>query len=305
MTRPILAACAALALAACSTGSTEPWFGFGPYPALPPPQKSLLPVIGAPEAVGWPAGAAPKAPSGFVVTRFAEGLDHPRWLLVLPNGDVLVSESSSEPAPAKGLRAVAQNILMRRVGAQEKSPDRIMLLRDADGDGLAELKTVFAENVRRPFGMALVGETLYVALDDGVVRLPYRAGQTRAAGPPERVFDLPAGRNHHWTKSLIASPDGRKLYATVGSNSNIAEHGMGEEADRAAIHEYDLTTGKLRLFASGLRNPNGLAWDPVSGALWTTVNERDELGNDLVPDYMTTVRDGGFYGWPYSYYGQP
>jgi len=293
----------AAALVACATGSSDPWVGFGPNPDLPAPQKSLLPTVKVAEVKGWAAGEAPTAPAGFVVTRFAEGFDHPRWLLVLPNGDVLVAESSSESKPPKGIRGFFQNLIMKRAGAQEKSPDRIMLLRDADGDGRAEMKTTFIANIRRPFGMALVGNALYVARDDSVVRFPYAPGQTSAQGPGEKVFDLPAGRNHHWTKSLIASPDGAKLYATVGSNSNVAENGMEEEVGRAAIHEYDIATGQLRLFATGLRNPNGLGWEPVTGALWTAVNERDEIGNDLVPDYMTSVRDGGFYGWPYSYWG--
>jgi glucose/arabinose dehydrogenase len=310
MTRPwlALALVASLggAVVACSTtsGSTDPWIGYGPNPDLPAPQKSLLPTVKIAEVKGWGAGEAPAAPAGFTVTRFAEGLDHPRWFLVLPNGDVLVAESSSESKPPKGIRGFFQNLLMKKSGgAQTKSPDRVMLLRDANGDGVAELKTVFAPSIRRPFGMTLVGNTLYIARDDGVVRFPYSAGQTSVQGPGERVFDLPAGRNHHWTKSLIASRDGAKLYAAVGSNSNVAENGMEEEVGRAAIHEYDIASGKLRLFASGLRNPNGLAWEPTTGALWTTVNERDEIGNDLVPDYMTSVRDGGFYGWPYSYYG--
>mgnify|MGYP001477461615 CR=1 FL=1 len=296
----------ALALTACSSegGSPDPWVGFGPNPDLPAPRKGLLPTVNIAEVKGWAAGETPIAPPGFTVTRFADGFDHPRWLLVLPNGDVLVAESSSETQPAKGVRGFFQNLLMKKSGgAQTKSPDRIMLLRDADGDGVAEFKTVFAADIRRPFGMALVGQTLYIARDDGVVRFAYTPGQTQVEGPGEPVFDLPAGRNHHWTKSLIASPDGAKLYATVGSNSNVAENGMEEEVGRAAIHEYDIASGRLRLFATGLRNPNGLAWEPVTGQLWTTVNERDEIGDDLVPDYMTRVQDGGFYGWPYSYFG--
>jgi glucose/arabinose dehydrogenase len=292
------------ALAGCSTGSTDPWAGFGPDPKLPAPHKTLLPVVNVRDVVGWTGPQTPTAPPGFTVNRFVWDLDHPRWLLVLPNGDVLIAESSSESKPPKGIRGFVQNIIMKKAGAQEKSPDRIMLARDTDGNGQADFKTVFAQDVRRPFGMALVGNTLYVALDNGVVKFPYEPGQTSVRGAGTRVFDLPAGRNHHWTKSLIASPDGTKLYATVGSNSNVGENGMAEEEGRAAIHEYDIATGKLRVFASGLRNPNGLAWEPTTGALWTTVNERDEIGNDLVPDYMTSVRDGGFYGWPYSYYGQ-
>ena len=302
----LLAASAALALGACAGGgSADPFAGFGPNPDLPAPAKSLIPTLGVPEVVGWAAGAAPTAPAGFTVTRFAEGLEHPRWLHVLPNGDVLVAESASESKPPKGIKGFFQNIIMKRSGAQEASPDRIMLLRDQDGDGLAETKTLFAEKVRRPFGMALVGQTLYVATDSSVISFPYQPGQTTVTGPGQKVFDLPGGpRNHHWTKSLIASPDGARLYATVGSNSNVAENGMEEEEGRAAIHEFTLATGQKRLFASGLRNPNGLGWEPATGQLWTTVNERDELGNDLVPDYMTSVRDGGFYGWPYSYFGR-
>jgi glucose/arabinose dehydrogenase len=296
---------AAASLVGCSSGSSDPFVGFGPNPPLPKPEKALLPVLGIPKAVGWPAGAAPKAPPGFVVTRFGEGVEHPRWLLVLPNGDVLAAQSSSEPKPPKGVRDRVMQALMKRVGSMQKSPNTITLLRDADGDGVAELKTTFAQGLKRPFGMALAQGHLYVANDDGVVRFPYRDGQTRVSGPGERVFDLPGGPiNHHWTKSLIASPDGGKLYATVGSNSNAAERGMAAEEGRAAIWEYNLAGRGLRLFATGLRNPNGLSWEPVTGALWTAVNERDELGNDLVPDYMTSVKDGGFYGWPYSYFGQ-
>lgn len=302
---PLAALAAALSMTACSTGSTDPFVGFGPNPPLPAPQKSLIPVVGTPKAVGWPAGAAPKAPPGFVVTRYGEGIDHPRWLHVLPNGDVLVAQSSSEPHPVKGIRDWIQQELMKRVGSVQKSPNRITLLRDANGDGVAEVKTTFAQGLKRPFGMALAGGHLYVANDDGVVRFPYADGQTQVAGTGEKVFDLPGQPiNHHWTKSLIASPDGTKLYATVGSNSNIGENGMEVEEGRAAIWEYNIAGRGLRLFATGLRNPNGLGFEPVTGQLWTAVNERDEIGNDLVPDYMTSVRDGGFYGWPYSYYGQ-
>ena len=302
---PLAALAAALSLTACSTGSPDPFVGFGPNPPLPAPQKSLIPIVGTPKAVGWPAGAAPKAPPGFVVTRYGEGIDHPRWLHVLPNGDVLVAQSSSEPHPVKGIRDWIQQELMKRVGSVQKSPNRITLLRDADGDGVAEVKTVFAQGLKRPFGMALAGGHLYVANDDGVVRFPYADGQTQVSGTGERVFDLPGQPiNHHWTKSLIASPDGTRLYATVGSNSNVGENGMEVEEGRAAIWEYNIAGRGLRLYATGLRNPNGMGFEPVTGRLWTAVNERDEIGNDLVPDYMTSVRDGGFYGWPYSYYGR-
>lgn len=294
----------ALAVAGCSQGSSEPFAGFGPTPSLPQPERGF-PTLNARKAIGWAEGETPRPAPGFAVTKFAEGLDHPRWLLVLPNGDVLVTESSSEAKPPKGVRDVIAQWVQKYAGALEKSPNRIMLLRDADGDGRAEVKTVFAEGLKRPFGMALVGQALYVANDDSVARFAYAPGQTRVAGTGEKVFDLPGGPiNHHWTKNIIASPDGRKLYATVGSNSNVAENGMAAEENRAAILELDLTTGAQRVFASGLRNPNGMDWEPATGALWTAVNERDEIGNDLVPDYMTSVKDGGFYGWPYSYFGQ-
>ncbi|HKR86640.1 MAG TPA: sorbosone dehydrogenase family protein [Phenylobacterium sp.] len=311
MARPLparlAAALAALALCACSHGTSDPLAGFGPNPPLPAPAKSLLPVFDVPKVVGWPAGAAPKPPPGFIVTRFAEGLNHPRWLYVLPNGDVLAAESASEPSAAdtKGLRGWFARRLMKAAGAVQKSPNRIILLRDADGDGRAETRTVFTQSVKRPFGMTLVAGSLYVAGDDALARFAYQPGQTAALGPPEKVLDLPGGPiNHHWTKNVAASPDGSKLFITVGSNSNIGENGMAAEEGRAAIWEYDLKSRRARVFASGLRNPNGLAWEPVTGALWTTVNERDEIGHDLPPDYMTSVKDGGFYGWPYSYWGR-
>ena len=302
----LVASLAVLALAGCSHGSPDPLIGFGPNPQLAAPHKSLIPTIGIPKVVHWPAGAAPKAPPGFVVTRFAEGLDHPRWLYVLPNGDVLVSEAASEVSAAdqKGLRGWLSMRLMTAVGAVEHSPNQIILLRDADGDGKAETRTVFAQGLKRPFGMTLVGDSLYVANDDSVVRFAYQPGQTAVAGAPEKVLDLPGGPiNHHWTKNVAASPDGSKLFITVGSNSNIGENGVAAEQGRASIWAYDLASRKARVFATGLRNPNGLAWEPVTGALWTAVNERDEIGNDLPPDYMTSVKDGAFYGWPYSYYG--
>ena len=306
-----LAAGAALfLLASCSSaGSGDPFVGFGPNPKLPPPQKGLIPTIGVPEVVGWPAGAAPKAPPGFTVTRFAEGLEHPRWLLALPNGDVLVAESAAPPkadtGKSGGLREFFAKMLMKRAGAVLKSADRITLLRDADGDGVAETRTTFATGLKSPFGMTLVGETLYVANADGVVSFPYRPGVTQVAGPGAPVFDLPGGPiNHHWTKNVVASLDGTKLYATVGSNSNIGENGMAVEDGRAAIWEYDLATRAKRLYATGIRNPNGLDFEPTTGTMWTVVNERDEIGSDLPPDYLTSVRDGGFYGWPYSYWGK-
>jgi glucose/arabinose dehydrogenase len=241
------------------------------------------------------------------VRAFASGLAHPRWLYVQPNGDVLEAETNAPPRPeeGKGIKGWVMGKVMEKAGAAVPSANRITLLRDADGDGVAELRTEFIKGLNSPFGMALVGHTLYVANTDGIVRFPYQAGQTSIAAAPVAVAPLPGGPlNHHWTKNIIASKDGTRLYATVGSNSNVGENGIDKEAGRAAILEFDLASGRMRPFATGLRNPNGLAWQPHSGALWTVVNERDELGNDLVPDYLTSVRDGAFYGWPYSYYGQ-
>ena len=301
----ILASAACLLLAACQAGSEEPFVGFGADPNIPSPQRSLLPRVNPAKAVGWPDGAMPIAPEGFVVTRFAGDLAHPRWLLVLPNGDVLVSEASSEPKPPEGLMDRIAQRVQRYAGALKPSPNRILLLRDADGDGVAETQSVFAEGLNRPQGMALVGETLYIANTDALVATSWRPGQTRMEGTPVKVADLPAGElNHHWVKNVVASSDGTRLFVTSGSNSNIAENGMAAEENRAAILEVDPATGAVRLYASGLRNPNGMAFEPVTGALWTAVNERDMLGDDLVPDYMTRVQAGGFYGWPYSYFGQ-
>lgn len=305
--RSLFTACglAAISLAACTQGSPEPFAGFGPKPVLPEPKTSPIPTLNARQAVGWPAGAQPTAPQGFTVSRFAGDLAHPRWLLVLPNGDVLVSEASSEASSGGGIQGYVANLLQKKAGAIQKSPNRILLLRDADGDGVAEMRTTFAEGLQRPFGMTLAGGKLYVANDNGVVSFPYVDGQTSVQGAGVKVFDLPGGPiNHHWTKNVVASPDGSKLYATVGSNSNVGENGIEAEAGRAAIVQYPLPAGPARVFASGLRNPNGLDFEPATGLIWTAVNERDMLGDDLVPDYMTSVRDGDFFGWPYSYYGQ-
>jgi glucose/arabinose dehydrogenase len=297
-----------LGLAACRESATlNVAAGQGPDPELPPPERQAIPTVDIAPARGWPAGAAPRPAPGLAVQAFASGLEHPRWLHVLPNGDVLVAETNAPERPVenKGLRAKIMGAVMKRAGAATPSANRISLWRDADGDGVAETRSVFLEGLNSPFGMALVGAHLYIANSDAVVRVPYATGALRASVVPVKVADLPAGpRNHHWTKGLIASRDGRKLYVTVGSNSNVAEHGMGEEVERAAILEMNLDGGARRVFASGLRNPNGLDWEPVTGMLWTTVNERDEIGSDLVPDYMTSVRDGGFYGWPWSYFGQ-
>ncbi|CAN5834838.1 sorbosone dehydrogenase family protein [soil metagenome] len=288
--------------------------GFGAKPILPAPQSSLIPTVNIAPAKGWPAGTTPLAAAGLAVSAYASGLDHPRMLHVLPNGDVLVAESN---APARHdidgngggvlgkVKGWFQKKVMKSAGAGVGSADRITLLRGIDQNGIATTRTVFLQGLHSPFGMALVGNDFYVANTDGLLRFPYQPGQTQISAPGIKVIDLPAGKlNHHWTKDLIASRDGLRLYVTVGSNSNIAENGMENETGRAAVHEINIASGHSRIFASGLRNPNGLAWQPDSGALWVAVNERDELGNDLVPDYMTSLRDGGFYGWPYSYFGQ-
>jgi glucose/arabinose dehydrogenase len=296
-----------LGLAACGEQATLPVAaGIGPNPELPPPNETLLPTVNIAPARGWPGGALPNAAEGLGVAAFADGLDHPRWLYVLPNGDVLVAETNApeRPEDTKGLRGWVMRLMMQRAGAATPSADRITLLRDADGDGVVDLREVFLEGLHSPFGMALVGSELYVANTDAVVRFPYQEGQTRIEAPGTTVVELPAGPiNRHWTKNVIASPDGAKLYVSIGSNSNVAENGMAAEEGRAAIWEVDRASGRHRIFASGLRNPVGLDFEPETGALWTTVNERDELGSDLVPDYMTAVADGGFYGWPYSYFG--
>jgi glucose/arabinose dehydrogenase len=309
----LVAALVILACNACSTlGPTRvgpqesPASSVGTSPTMPAPEKKLLPVVQIAPATGWPEQAKPRPAAGVAVKAFASGLEHPRWLYVLPNGDVLVAETNApeRPADGKGVKAKVMKSVMKKAGAAVPSANRITLLRDADGDGVAELKQPFIEGLNSPFGMALVGDQLYVANTDGIVRFTYTVGATHLAGAGTKLTDLPGGpRNHHWTKNIIANRDGSKLYATVGSNSNVAENGMAEEEGRAAIWEVDTRTGEKRLFATGIRNPNGLAWEPVTGALWTVANERDELGNDLVPDYLTSVRDGAFYGWPYSYYG--
>ena len=298
---------AVAAIAGCGGMARHPVSsGIGPDPKLPPPEETLIPVVNVAEVVGWAEGQGPEPAPGLKVAAFARGLEHPRWLHVLPNGDVLVAETNKpakpEDAPGRGIRGWIMDKLMAKAGAGVPSPDRITLLRDTDGDGVAETRSAFLQGLHSPFGMALVGKNLYVANTDAVIRFAYASDATRIDDAGSRLVELPAGpRNHHWTKNLIASPDEDRLYVTVGSNSNVAENGMEAEEGRAAIWEIDLDSGRHRIFASGLRNPNGMAW--MGEVLWTVVNERDEIGSDLVPDYLSSVQAGGFYGWPYSYFG--
>ena len=296
----VLTACGEVAKVSVSAGT-------GPQPILPPPQTSLIPTVNIAPAKGWPLGATPQPAPGLQVRAFASDLDHPRWLYVLPNGDVLVAETNAPPKPedAQGIKAWVMGLVMKRAGAGTPSANRITLLRDTDGDGIADFRSTFLAGLHSPFGMALVGNNLFIANSDAVIRFPYNFGDTQIKSAGTKLVDLPAGLiNHHWTKNLIASRDGSKLYISVGSNSNVGERGMEAEAERAAIWEVNIKSGTHRVFASGLRNPVGLAWEPRTNALWAVVNERDELGSDLVPDYLTSVKDGAFYGWPYSYYGQ-
>ncbi len=312
MTGALRIACLALALSAigpaAAAAAQDYPVGFGPNPALPEPEKTLLPTVNVAKADPWPQGTRPVPAAGLAVSAYASGLDHPRWIYVLPNGDVLVAETN-KPAPppdadSGGIRGAVMKMQMKKAGAAAPTANRITLLRGVGADGAAASRSTFLEGLNSPFGMALVGTDLYIANADAVVRFPYKTGQTGISAKGVKVFDLPAGKNHHWTKNLVASPDGKRLYVSVGSNSNVGEGGMEQEEGRAAIWEITRATGKGRLFATGLRNPVGMAFNRQSGMLWTSVNERDELGNDLVPDYMTSVKDGAFYGWPYSYYGQ-
>ncbi len=294
-----------LALAACGGGAPPTDRGYGPNPQLPAPEKGgPIPTLEAAEAIGWPEGAAPAAPAGFTVRRYAEDLAHPRWLYVLPNGDVLVAESATLARRGGGVEGWVANRMQRRAGALGGSANRITLLRDSDGDGDVDARHVFAENLNQPFGMALLGEYFFVGNTDAVVRFRYTPGAVRVTGDPETVLELPYRENTgHWTRSLAVAPDGSKLYVAVGSATNIGDDGMEVEQGRAAIWEFNPDGSEARIYASGLRNPVGLEFEPSSGALWTAVNERDMLGDNLVPDYMTSVRDGAFYGWPYYYYG--
>lgn len=295
-------------LTACGESARLPTSaGIGPNPQIPPPNPTLIPTVNIAKAVGWPSNIKPVPAPGMTVNAFAGDLDHPRWLYVLPNGDVLVAETNA-PQQSDDSWSIKGWLIKRamiKAGAASPSANRITLLRDSDGDGVAEIRTVFIEGLNSPFGMALVGNDFYVANTDALVKFHYTQGATRITQPGTKVLDLPAGPiNYHWTKNLLASEDGARLYVTVGSNSNVAENGIEQEVGRAAIWEVDPRNGKYRIYASGLRNPNGLAWESDGEVLWTVVNERDELGSDLVPDYLTSVPDGSFFGWPYSYFGQ-
>lgn len=305
-----VAVCAALALVlpACDDkAKLSEQATTGPKPTLPSPNHGLLPTVSVAHATGWPPGVKPTPAAGLSVDSYGSGLDHPRWLYVLPNGDVLVAESDGPPRPedGRGPKGWIYRTIQKWAGSGTPSANRVVLLRGVKPDGGAELRADFLQGLNSPFGMALVGHDLYVANTDAVLRFPYAGGETKVIAPGVKVADLPAGPiNHHWTKNLIASPDGSRLYATVGSNSNAGENGVDKEAGRAGILEIDLATGQSRTFASGMRNPNGMVWQPQTGALWTVVNERDELSSDLVPDYLTSVKGGAFYGFPFSYYGQ-
>ncbi len=302
----------ALALAGCGEQATQSVeAGIGPNPNLVAPNRTLFPTMKVYDATGWPTGARPRAEQGLSVNEFAGGLAHPRWILALANGDVLVAETDAPPQPDdadKGgfisrIKGFIQGKVFAKAGSHIGSPNRITLLRDTNNDGVADQRSVLIGGLNSPFGMAVVGGKLYIANADALLAVPFTPGQVRITDQPTVITPLPGGRNYHWTKSLVASPDGKRLYVGVGSNSNVGENGMDEEVGRAAIWEIDPVTGAHRVFASGIRNPVGIAFNPWSGALWTSVNERDELGSDLVPDYMTSVKPGGFYGWPYSYYG--
>ncbi len=300
----IVVAVAGLGLAGCDGNGGDPKLQIGANPVLPPLHQYLLPPIRIATPVGW-GSETPKVGQGLQVHALATALQHPRSVYVLPNGDVLVVESNGPKAPVFRPKDLITGVVQWFAGAKAKDANRITLLRDTNGDGIPDTRTVFLDHLNSPFGVALVGHDLYVADTDAIMRYPYQDGQTSIAAKGTKLTDLPGGPiDHHWTKSLLASPDGSKLYVGVGSNSNVGENGLQAEYERAAIWEVDRATGAHRVFASGVRNPTGLQWEPTTGKLWTIANERDEIGPDLVPDYLTSVQDGGFYGWPYSYYGQ-
>ncbi len=305
--KSMLAASFSVLLISCSfdNASMSIKEGMGKNPTLPSPEIETIPTVSIAKAIGWQDGAKPTVAAGLQINAFSKNLDHPRWIYTLPNGDVLVAESNAPAKPDTGfsLRGFFAKKIMEEAGAGVKSPDRIILLRDADKDGVAEVQTIFAENLTSPFGMVLVDNNLYIANADALVKFNYTEGMTKVNGDYTKVVDLPAGINHHWTKNVIAGRNG-ELFVTVGSNSNVGENGMDIEKDRATILEVDPNTKSYNVYASGLRNPNGMVIEPSTGVLWTVVNERDQLGGDLVPDYLTSVQEGGFYGWPYYYYGK-
>ena len=313
MTRRLIATLCLLPLAACGSGQTiDPNSQYGANPVLPAPHEQLVADVGVFETVGWQRGETPTVPAGFRIAAVAQGLSNPRNVLALSNGDVLIVESRHEGGePVQRPKDPIRDWIMSRAHSQTKSgqapqtSNRITLVRDQNHDGRPELRSVLVDHLNAPFGIAVLGGFLFVANTDAIVRYPFAPGDTRITAPAVKLVDLPAGSiNHHWTKSLTASPDGSRLFVSVGSNSNAMERGSDAERDRAAIMEVDPRTGLMKTFATGLRNPNGLTFYPGSNTLWTVVNERDELGPNLVPDYMTSVRPDGFYGWPYSYYGQ-
>jgi glucose/arabinose dehydrogenase len=291
----------AIALSACG-GDPAP-AQYGAHPELPEPRRGLLPRMQIATPADW-GDDRPTVPQGYRIEAIAADLEIPRQTLVLPNGDILVAEGSGGGAPALRPKDLIANYVKKQGKSSVKGGDRLTLLRDADGDGAYETRGVFADKLNAPYGLALIDSDLYVANQDSLVRFDYRDGQTRASGPPTKVADLPSAINHHWTKAMTASADGRFLYVGIGSNSNITERGMDAEVDRAMVWQIDVETGAHKPYATGLRNPTALAIQPGTGQLWAVVNERDEIGPDLVPDYLTSVREGGFYGWPYSYWGQ-
>ena len=293
-------------LTSCGKNPAPASTQIGANPPLPAQQQYLLPPMKVAPVSRWKQGETPEVAAGMKITALATGLEHPRQPYVLPNGDILIVESNGPGyEPITRPKDLIMGWVQGYAGAGAKGGNRITLIRDADGDGKPELRTVLLDHLVSPFGVALVGNDLYVANTDAIVRYPYRTGQTKITAPGQILTELPGGPiDHHWTKSLLASPDGSKLYVGVGSNSNITENGIGVERERAAVWEVDRATGSHRIFASGLRNPNGLSWEPATNKLWVVVNERDEIGPNLVPDYLTSVKDGAFYGWPYSYYGQ-
>lgn len=303
--RASLATCAVAAVVACSEKGGDPMKQYGPDPVLPEPHQYLVPPMSVPQAVGWKPGETPTVPAGLRIQAVATGLMHPRIVYPLPNGDILVVESNSPGSKPYRPKDYIQGPVKARAGAGDKGGDRITLLRDANGDGVPISRTVLVDKLHSPYGVAWVAGTLYVANTDAILAFPFALGETKITAPGVKLADLPAGPiNHHWTKSMVASPDGSKLYVGVGSNSNITENGFDIEEGRAAIYEVDRATGAKRIYASGTRNPTNLAIQPGTGQLFAVVNERDEIGPDLVPDYLTSIKEGGFYGWPYSYWGQ-